>query len=69
MLPDLYKALGIDKTADAATIKASHRKLVLKCHPDKVKDPELREEAAKQFYKIQQAYEILGDEEKRARYE
>ncbi|KAF1834437.1 DnaJ-domain-containing protein [Decorospora gaudefroyi] len=68
-LPDHYKALGVEKTADASTIKATYRKLVLKCHPDKVTDPALKEQKQEEFHKIQQAYEVLSDEEKRSRYE
>ncbi len=68
-LPDHYKALGVEKTADAATIKSVYRKLVLKCHPDKVTDPELKEEKQKEFHKIQEAYEVLVDDQKRGDYE
>ncbi|KAJ4362054.1 hypothetical protein N0V83_010996 [Neocucurbitaria cava] len=68
-LPDHYKILGVDKNADAATIKASHRKLVLKCHPDKVTDPALKEQKQEEFHHIQQAYEVLIDKDKRADYE
>jgi curved DNA-binding protein CbpA len=68
-LPDHYKALGVDKNVDSATIKSTYRKLVLKCHPDKVADPTLKEEATAKFHSIQQAYETLIDDEKRADYE
>ncbi|KAL6709256.1 hypothetical protein ACN47E_001663 [Coniothyrium glycines] len=68
-LPDHYKALGVDKNADAATIKSTYRKLVLKCHPDKVADPAQREDATARFHSIQQAYETLVDDEKRSDYE
>lgn len=68
-LPDHYKALGVDKNADSAVIKSTYRKLVLKCHPDKVSDPALKEAATDQFHQIQQAYETLVDDEKRADYE
>lgn len=68
-LPDHYKALGVDNKADAALIKSTYRKLVLKCHPDKVTDPALKEEATAKFHSIQQAYETLIDEEKRSDYE
>jgi curved DNA-binding protein CbpA len=68
-LPDHYKALGLDRSADAATIKATYRKLVLKCHPDKVTDPTLKEQKQNEFHQIQQAYEALGSDEKRAAYE
>jgi len=68
-LPDHYKALGVEKTADAATIKSIYRKLVLKCHPDKVTDPELKQQKQEEFHKIQEAYEVLVDDQKRGDYE
>lgn len=70
-LPDHYKALGVDKNADSSTIKKAHRLLALHCHPDKVAstDPAVKQEKAKQFHKIQQAYETLIDETERAKYE
>ncbi|KAL4911536.1 hypothetical protein BDW74DRAFT_172992 [Aspergillus multicolor] len=66
---DPYEALGVSKEATLAEIKASHRKLVLKCHPDKIKDESLRGEAQDQFQKVQQAYECLSDETSRAKYD
>jgi curved DNA-binding protein CbpA len=70
-LPDHFKALGVDRTADAAAIKKAHRLLVLQCHPDKVTvtDPAVKQQKAEQFHKIQQAYETLIDEKERATYE
>ncbi|KAF2261707.1 DnaJ-domain-containing protein [Lojkania enalia] len=67
--PDPYLALGVPKNADAATIKSTYRKLVLRCHPDKVTDESLKKQKQEEFHKIQQAYEIIGDEEKRATYD
>ncbi|KAF2797988.1 DnaJ-domain-containing protein [Melanomma pulvis-pyrius CBS 109.77] len=67
--PDPYKALGLGKDVDAATIKATYRKLVLKCHPDKVKDETLKQQKQEEFHKIQQAYELIGDEDKRKTYD
>jgi curved DNA-binding protein CbpA len=69
LLPDHYKALGIDKNADAVTIKKTYRKLVLTCHPDKVTDEALKAQKQDEFHKIQQAYETLSDETRRATYE
>ncbi|KAH7070371.1 hypothetical protein BKA63DRAFT_75649 [Paraphoma chrysanthemicola] len=68
-LPDYYKALGVEKGADAITIKKAYRTLALKCHPDKIADPVLRQEKQEEFHKIQAAYETLSDEEKKAIYE
>ncbi|KAF2092082.1 heat shock protein DnaJ, partial [Saccharata proteae CBS 121410] len=66
--PDPYAALGVPKDATSTTIKSAYRKLVLKCHPDKVTDPSLKAAKAAEFHQIQQAYEILGVDEKRERY-
>jgi curved DNA-binding protein CbpA len=70
-LPDHFKALGVERNADSAAIKKAHRLLVLKCHPDKVTetDPDLKQQKAEQFHKIQKAYEVLIDEKERAKYE
>ncbi|SMQ50655.1 unnamed protein product [Zymoseptoria tritici ST99CH_3D7] len=67
--PDPYIALGVPKDATPAAIKTAHRKLVLKFHPDKVTDPAAKEAASDQFHRIQTAYEILIDEDRRGRYD
>ncbi|GIZ39746.1 hypothetical protein CKM354_000311800 [Cercospora kikuchii] len=67
--PDPYEALGVSKDATSAAIKTAHRKLVLKCHPDKVTDPAEKQAASDKFHKIQSAYEILIDENRRERYD
>ncbi|CAD0097557.1 unnamed protein product [Aureobasidium mustum] len=67
--PDPYVALGLSKDATPAQIKTIYRKLVLKCHPDKVTDESKKAEASDQFHRIQQAYEILSDEGRRSRYD
>lgn len=71
VLPDFdpYEALGVTKDATLTDIKSSHRKLVLKCHPDKIKDESQRSQAQDQFQKVQQAYECLSDETSRAKYD
>ena len=58
----LYKALGVAKGASPAEIKKAYRKKALRMHPDKGGDPE-------EFKKLQAAYEVLSDEEKRAVYD
>jgi curved DNA-binding protein CbpA len=67
--PDPYKALGVQKDAKLPEIRSAHRKLVLKCHPDKVQDAALKAQAVDEFHKIQQAYEILSDDVKRVSYD
>uniref|UniRef100_A0A0E0JUC7 J domain-containing protein n=1 Tax=Oryza punctata TaxID=4537 RepID=A0A0E0JUC7_ORYPU len=64
---DWYKILGISKTASAAEIKRAYKKLALQWHPDKNVDN--REEAENMFREIAAAYEVLGDEDKRVRYD
>lgn len=62
---DYYAILGVDKKADQKKIKAAYRELARKYHPDKNKDPG----AAEKFKQINEAYEVLGDPEKRAKYD
>ena len=67
--PDPYAALGVTKDATATEIRSAHRKLVLKCHPDRLEGSVLKESKADEFQRVQQAYEILSDEERRAKYD
>ncbi|KAG9248259.1 putative DnaJ like protein subfamily C member 21, partial [Calycina marina] len=67
--PDPYKVLGVSKDAKLAEIRSSHRKLVLKCHPDKVQDAALKAVKQDEFQKVQQAYELLSDDNKRIQYD
>jgi DnaJ-class molecular chaperone len=62
---DYYDILGVSKTASADEIKKAHRKLALKFHPDRNKDNKSAEE---KFKEIQEAYDVLSDETKRANY-
>ncbi|CAI6333208.1 unnamed protein product [Periconia digitata] len=64
-----YKALNVARDADQALIKSTYRKLVLKCHPDKVTDESLKAQKQEEFHKIQQAWEVIGDEAQRERYD
>lgn len=68
-VPDPYVALGVATDATTQQIKVTYRKLALKFHPDKVQDESLKAAASENFHRIQQAYEILGDEERRGRYD
>ncbi len=63
---DYYEVLGVDKNADTATIKKAYRKTALKYHPDRNPDDKAAEE---KFKEAAQAYEVLSDEDKRARYD
>jgi len=62
---DFYKILEVDEKASADDIKKSYRKLSLKYHPDRNQG---NVEATKMFQKISEAYETLGNEEKRQEY-
>ncbi len=63
---DYYAVLGVDKKADAATIKKTYRALARELHPDKTKGDKKLED---RFKEISEAYEILSDEKKRAEYD
>jgi len=67
--PDPYKALGVSKDATLPEIKSVYRKLVLKCHPDKVQDAALKAIKQDEFQKVQQAYELLSDDTQRIQYD
>ena len=62
---DPYAVLGLAKTASAAEIKSAFRKLAKKFHPDQSKEPKAKE----RFGEISRAYEIVGDEKKRAQFD
>ncbi|MGC6532102.1 MAG: molecular chaperone DnaJ [Flavobacteriales bacterium] len=63
---DYYEVLGIARGADASEIKKAYRKLALKYHPDKNPD---NSEAEAKFKEAAEAYEVLSDADKRARYD
>lgn len=62
---DYYETLGIKREATEAEIKSAYRKLARKYHPDVNKT----KEAEEKFKEINEAYEVLGDKQKRARYD
>lgn len=66
MNKNLYHILGINKDASEAEIKSAYRKLARKYHPDLNKD---NKDAAEKFKEISCAYDILGDKEKRKKYD
>ena len=63
---DFYKVLGVDKDADAATIKKAYRKLAREHHPDSKQGDKVAEE---RFKEIAAAYDVVGDPEKRKEYD
>ncbi|MDA0336286.1 MAG: molecular chaperone DnaJ [bacterium] len=63
---DYYEVLGLPKDADEAAIKSSYRKLALKYHPDR--NPN-NDEAESKFKEASEAYEVLSDADKRAKYD
>lgn len=65
----LYSTLGVEPTASGETVRKAYRKLVLKCHPDKVRDAAAKPEAERLFRLIVTAYEVLSDDVKRAEYD
>ncbi len=65
---DYYELLGVDRKATDKEIKAAYRKLARKWHPDLHPAAE-KKEAEEKFKKINEAYEVLKDPEKRKRYD
>src|SRR5512138_2391678 len=63
---DYYKILGVERNATEAEVKSAFRKLALQYHPDR--NPG-NKQAEEKFKEINEAYEVLSDPEKRARYE
>ncbi len=66
MKKDFYEILGITKSADAAAIKKAYRKKAIEYHPDKNPGDAAAEE---NFKKAAEAYEILSDPQKKAKYD
>ena len=64
---DYYEVLGVPKDADEKSIKAAYRKLARKHHPDV--NPTNKAEAETRFKEINEAYEVLSDKDKRAKYD
>ena len=62
---DFYVVLGVERNASDAQIKAAYRKLAQQWHPDVNTEPEAEE----RFKEVNQAYQVLGDPERRQRYD
>ncbi|HMI40158.1 MAG TPA: DnaJ C-terminal domain-containing protein [Sphingomicrobium sp.] len=63
---DLYQRLGIKRGATEAEVKKAYRSLAKQLHPDRNQD---NPQAAKRFGEVTNAYDILSDKDKRARYD
>ncbi|MDA9352403.1 molecular chaperone DnaJ [Porticoccaceae bacterium] len=63
---DYYEVLGVEKGATDAEIKKAFRRIAMKFHPDRNSDDKNSDE---KFKEAQEAYEILGDEEKKSAYD
>jgi curved DNA-binding protein len=63
---DYYQVLGVSRSASADEIRSAYRKLAMKYHPDRNKDDKQAEE---RFKEANEAYQVLSDPQKRARYD
>lgn len=63
---DYYEVLGVQKGASADEIKKAYRKLAIKYHPDKNPGDK---EAEEKFKEAAEAYEVLSNDDKRAKYD
>jgi len=63
---DYYEVLGVDKSSDSSAVKKAYRKIAMKYHPDK--NPG-NKEAEDKFKEAAEAYEVLSDGDKKARYD
>lgn len=66
MAKDYYETLGVDKNASADEIKSAYRKLAKKYHPDVNSG---NDEAAQKFKEVNEAYQVLSDDQKRKQYD
>ena len=66
MALDLYQRLGVKRGANEAEIKKAYRSLAKQLHPDRNKD---NPKASERFAQVTQAYDLLSDKDKRARYD
>ena len=66
-LKDYYRILGVNREASAQDIKKAFRQLALRYHPDR--NPGDVKEAEEKFKEINEAYEVLGDDQKKRQYD
>ena len=66
-MKDYYQMLGIGRDASQEEIKKTFRRLASRYHPDH--NPQSQKQAEEKFKEINEAYEVLGDEQKRRRYD
>ena len=64
-MTDLYSALGVPSSASTADIKSAFRRLAAHYHPDRNPSPD----APARFRSVQEAYEVLSDDQKRQAYD
>ena len=64
---DYYQVLGVPKSASEKDVKSAYRRLARKWHPDA--NPKNQKESEEKFKEIAEAYEVLGDPEKRKKYD
>lgn len=66
---DYYTILGLKRGASMNDVKSAYRKMVIKWHPDRFKEPLKKKEAEKKMKMINRAYDVLSDEEKKKMYD
>ena len=67
-MDDFYEILGVERSASQKEIQKAYRLLARKSHPDLAEDDE-KDQAKVRFQKIQEAYDVLSDPEKRQMYD